>query len=284
MTAPVRAHRLGRNRSQRRVVGWAAEVRDNDCLAIPEASRALQRGERADAGRTHHHECDDGQREAADRDAAAEPGPTPRDVRAGLERQRRHRALRADRTAATRRPLRCGRIGAVHRLLHVPVPRMAGSPASITPTAPGNVQSGSPMTSRAAQAVSDTSVVAAAQRPSACPSRMRPPARMLGAAAAAPLEVIVSRTRVRSLAACGRASGSFSRHCITNAASASGQSGRSERTSSGRSPRCAANSLAGESPWNGGRPDSSSYAIVPNEYRSARASVLGSPAACSGDM
>ncbi len=75
---------------------------------------------------------------------------------------------------------------------------MTGSPASITPSEPGSTQSGRPMTSVAAQAVTPTAAVAAAQRPSALPIGNRPPCRTAGTAAAFPLVVTVSSTRTSS--------------------------------------------------------------------------------------
>ena len=66
-----------------------------------------------------------------------------------------------------------------------------------------------------------------------------------------------------SLAVCGRAAGSFSRHRITSRASGSGVSLRCEATGVGISDKCAIScACAGRSP-NGGAPVSSSYAIAP---------------------
>ena len=144
------------------------------------------------------------------------------------------------------------------------VVRITGSPASITPSEPGKTQSGSPITSVAAHAVSATSAVAVAQRAIAFPKRMRPPARMDGAAAPVPLDVMLSSTRTRSPACSGRWSGCFNRQRITSSASGSGQSVRSVRMSFGVSTSCAASICVGESPWKGGRPASISNAITPN--------------------
>ena len=80
----------------------------------------------------------------------------------------------------------------------------------------------------------------------------------------APLET-ASSTRAMSAARCGRASGSFSRHCMTISASAGGVSGRSSDTGCGFDPMCAASSLCGDRSANGGRPASISYAMHPNE-------------------
>ena len=113
---------------------------------------------------------------------------------------------------------------------------MIGSPASITPNDPGSTQSGSPITVVAAHAVRAISALATAHNPSALPMGIRP-ARIPGAATAAPLDVTVSSTRTRSPACWGRAAGSFSSDCITSAASDSGVSARSSRTSRGFSPR-----------------------------------------------
>ena len=135
---------------------------------------------------------------------------------------------------------------------------MTGSPASITPSEPGSTQSGSPITSVAAQAVTPTPAVARAQSASALPIGMRPPRSAAGTAAALPLDVTVSRTRTRSLACCGRASGSLARHAMISSASAGGTSPRINRRSRGDSVMCAARSRAGVVPWKGGWPAISS--------------------------
>ena len=110
---------------------------------------------------------------------------------------------------------------------------MTGSPASITPSEPGSTQSGRPMTSVAAQAVTPTAAVAAAQRPSALPMGNRPPCSTDGTASAFPLVVTVSSTRTSSRACCGRSSGSLARHAMISSARAAGISGRMDRTSRG---------------------------------------------------
>ncbi len=123
--------------------------------------------------------------------------------------------------------------------------RMTGSPASMTPSEPGRTQSGRPMTSVAAHAVMPTPAVAAAQRPTALPTGRRWPARIAGAAGAAPLVVTVSSTRTRSRACWGRSFGSFARQAMTSSASGPGVSARSVRGSRGVSLMCAASSRAG---------------------------------------
>ena len=80
----------------------------------------------------------------------------------------------------------------------------------------------------------------------------------------------VSSADAISAALCGRADGSFSRQRVTSAASVGGTSGRSDSTGAGISVRCATSVRCGDRPGNGGWRVSSSYAMHPNEYRSAR--------------
>src|SRR5574338_773066 len=70
---------------------------------------------------------------------------------------------------------------------------MMGSPASITPTAPGSTQSGRPMTTVAAHAVNPTSAAPTAQTANAFPRGMRP-ASTDGALGVVPLLVTESST------------------------------------------------------------------------------------------
>ncbi len=81
-----------------------------------------------------------------------------------------------------------------------------------------------------------------------------------------------------------RSSGSFSRHRITVLANSSGHSGRPERISGGRSVICFMRMPGTVGALNGTRPVIISYATTPRAYRSVRASISLSPAACSGLM
>jgi hypothetical protein len=84
-----------------------------------------------------------------------------------------------------------------------------------------------------------------------------------------PALVTLSSAATTSAALVGRFTGSFSRHCMTNDANDAGMSGLRSAMFSGASAMCAAISLCGDVAVKGGRPVSASYAMQPNEYKSA---------------
>ena len=141
---------------------------------------------------------------------------------------------------------------------------MTGSPASITPSEPGSTQSGRPMTSVAAQAVTPTDR-----------RRCRPEAERLADRKPAAVQDRRNRRRVPAggdrlqhadqLARLLRAAVRVLRQARHDQLGQGGRHvGADDRTSRGVSDMCAASSRAGVLPWNGGRPAISSYAITPN--------------------
>ena len=86
-----------------------------------------------------------------------------------------------------------------------------------------------------------------------------------------------------SAAVAGRSAGSFSRSRATTAASCSGISPRSERTSVGCCSTCWLSTSYWVCPSNGGAPTRVSYSTQPRAYRSA-AAVTACWRACSGAM
>ena len=135
----------------------------------------------------------------------------------------------------------------------------------MTPIDPGRTQSGRPMTSVAAHAVTMTAAAAAAQMAKARVSLTLPPRRMAGTGPMSPLVVADWSTRTRSLACWGRSTASLARQRITSAASWGGRSGRSASRSRGASVMWAAMRRAAEVAWKRGSPASSSYAMAPKE-------------------
>ena len=161
------------------------------------------------------------------------------------------------------------------------------------PPAPATVSNGSTATSGGASDAAGATAARARHAHAPPPSTMRattanassaarrPRAGATGGTVCAPLvSDAASSAASISVADAGRCAGSFARHCLTSAASACGIDSGS---GAGVSPKCAAMSCCGVVfPANGCCPASSSYATTPHAYRSARWSVAGSPAACSG--
>jgi len=135
---------------------------------------------------------------------------------------------------------------------------MMGNPASITPTDPGNTQSGNPIAEVAAHAGDRD------DRGRHGPDRDRaanadlPPRRIAGAAVPLPLVVMESSTRAHLGRVTGPRFGGFGQTRHHERRERGRTSGRTSSRSGGGPPMCAARSFDGELPWNGSRPPISS--------------------------
>ena len=113
----VGAQRLGDGDAERRIVGRALEIGHDDGLVLAERALADERAHCADAHGAHHHVSEHEHCKAAHGHGTAQPRAPPGDVRARLEGQRGHGAVRRG-IAAGRERWRRG-VETVCRALHI---------------------------------------------------------------------------------------------------------------------------------------------------------------------